>query len=32
MLTKMVAANLVTKTVEKKISTFALVFGEKDED
>lgn len=32
MLTKMVAANLATKTVEKKISTFSLVFGEKDED
>lgn len=32
MLTKMVAANLVAKTVEKKVSTFSLVFGEKDED
>ena len=27
MLTKMVAANRVTKTVEKKISTFSLNFG-----
>lgn len=27
MLTKMVAANRVTKTVEKKVSTFALNFG-----
>ena len=27
MLTKMVAAGLVNKTVEKKVSTFSLVFG-----
>ena len=32
MLTKMIAAGLVTKSVDKKVSSFSLVFGESAED
>ena len=31
MLTKMIAAGLVEKTVDKKVSTFSLVFGESED-